>query len=175
MKKGASTDSLKKTNTSKIIEKIPEQPEEENGGRKMPEIVRYNDSEKYFIDNVIKSDITDHIPDTPDIPGSEFVVNRPYMYWLGYLGTYTGWWVNQQPHGRGTWIKYDRSRRIDSNWKLGRMHGKGRHLYDNGKRAFQGEYKDGNYTGDILQYSINGSILQYKGGYKWDPHNPKKH
>ena len=61
---------------------------------------------------------------------------------------YTGWVVNSQPNGRGSWVDRDGKVRIDGLWKDGKLHGLGRIVYlsMSPQEAWQGFFECNNAT-----------------------------
>lgn len=149
-----------------------------HAGKKMKDIVPYNEDQEHLIREIIGFDFADDIPDEHD-EGSEFVVNRAVKYLKADYTSYSGWMKNGKMNGRGTLLyegelpiergpgrRY--SQRYDGIWRNGVMQGKGRYMDSNGTGAHQGVFAEDSYdTEGSLEYKCDGSIWKYNEEEGW--------
>ena len=130
--------------------------------KEMKEILPYSSDFEEFIDNYIKYDITDDIPDVHH-PLADFYAGVGFDA-IG-KGEYTGWVINDQPNGRGSWVSNGGSMRIDGLWKNGKLHGLGRIIYlnKNPHEAWQGVFEANNATDGADKFTSIGVRFKWIG------------
>ena len=130
-------------------------------GKSLKEILPYSAGFQQFIDNYIKYDITDDIPDLHN-PQADFYegvgFNKP-----GGPGQYTGWVVNSQPNGRGSWVDLLGKIRIDGIWKDGDLHGIGRIIWirKSPQEAWQGFFESAGTCHGADKFLQDGTRLKW--------------
>ena len=137
-----------------------EKVQQNQNTRRMKDLVPYSTEHQELIDNYIKYDITDDIPDV-HAGRAVFVYDREFIKDLNPLipvllqPRYTGWWENGKPNGRGTLLSSSGKWRVDGIWVDGKSTGICQVIECDSKELIQGEHKNDKPTVGAKKFKDN--------------------
>ena len=147
--------------------KGPTAPPSEN--KNLKEILPYSPEIQKFITNSIKNDIVDDFPNLHH-PLADFYEEVPFNF--SGNGKYTGWVMNNQPNGRGTWVKACGKMRIDGLWKDGKQHGLSRliDLEEKPANCWQGFFDENSACAGSDRFESTGKRSKWNEIlHRWTP------